>query len=361
LIKKIREGLYMALDNAGNTLGAARKLNLTSTTQTVTDFVGATDLNDFYSFSVGSRSSLNLNLNDAIQEVQASLQGFAASSDFTASMNTVFGTNFDAKTVSKLQQSWLMGNFGDLPQIKVSGDLDVVGANGAYASKTDTIYLSQGFVERNAHNIGEIKSVLLEEIGHAVDFRINLVDAAGDEGDIFQRIVQKQSLSAIDLSIMKAENDYATININSESLTVEMSRIEAIAFNNRLYQSIRGTDNGVYTRSTSDGSNWTGWVHSGSTINTPELEVFKNKLYQTVRGPDNGVYIRSTSDGNNWTGWVLNGVALNAPDLKGFKDRLYQTVRGGDEECILAQLLMVATGQIGNVMVIVWMHLSWKY
>jgi CHAP domain/Bacterial pre-peptidase C-terminal domain/PA14 domain len=50
----------MALDNGGNTLGSATRLNLTSTTQTVTDFVGASDLNDFYSFSVGSRSSLNL-------------------------------------------------------------------------------------------------------------------------------------------------------------------------------------------------------------------------------------------------------------------------------------------------------------
>jgi uncharacterized protein YkwD len=57
----------MTLDNAGNTLGTARKLNLTSTTQTVTDFLGTSDLNDFYSFSVdshsfsvGSRSSLNL-------------------------------------------------------------------------------------------------------------------------------------------------------------------------------------------------------------------------------------------------------------------------------------------------------------
>jgi surface antigen len=281
--------------------------------------------------NINDGSSHSSIINDAMREAQVSLQGFAASSDFVASMNTAFGKGWDAKTVSKLQQGWLIANFGDLPQIKISGELDVIGANGAYASKTDTIYLSQGFLERNAHNIGEIKSVLLEEIGHAVDFRINLVDAAGDEGDIFQKVVQKQSLSVIDLSIMKAENDYATININSESLTIEMSRIEAIAFNNRLYQSIRGTDNGVYTRSTSDGNNWTGWVHSGGTINTPELEVFKNRLYQTVRGTDNGVYTRSTSDGNNWTGWVHSGGALNAPDLKGFNDRLYQTVRGTDE------------------------------
>ena len=279
----------------------------------------------------GRSSSYGSTINEAVQEAQASLQEFAASSDFTASMNTAFGTNWNAKTVSELQRSWLKGNFGDLPQIKISGDLDVVGANGAYAFKTDTIYLSQGFIERNAGNIGGIKSVLLEEIGHAVDSRINVVDAAGDEGNIFQKIVQKQSLNAIDLSIMKAENDYTTINIDSESLTIEMSRIEAINFNNRLYQSIRGTDNGVYTRSTSDGNSWTSWTLSGYTINTPELEVFKNRLYQTVRGTDNGVYTRSTSDGNNWTNWVLNGIALNAPDLKVFKDRLYQTVRGGDE------------------------------
>ncbi len=277
----------------------------------------------------GRSSSYGSIINDVVQEVQASLQGFAASSDFTASMNTAFGTSWDTKTVSELQQSWSKGNFGDLPQIKISGDLDVVGANGAYAFKTDTIYLSQGFVERNAGNIDGIKSVLLEEIGHAVDSRINLVDAAGDEGDIFQTIVQKQSLNAIDLSIMKAENDYATVNIDSESLTIEMSKVEAIAFNNRLYQTMRDKHNGVYTRYSSDG-NWTNWEVNGGTLDTPELEVFNNRLYQTVRGEDNGVYTRSTSDGNNWTIWERNGTSLDAAELEVFNNRLYQTVRGED-------------------------------
>ncbi|MBV6628059.1 MAG: hypothetical protein KI793_34930, partial [Rivularia sp. (in: Bacteria)] len=235
----------------------------------------------------GRSSSYGSIINDVVQEVQASLQGFAASSDFTASMNTAFGTSWDTKTVSELQQSWLKGNFGDLPQIKISRDLDVVGANGAYANKTDTIYLSQGFVEQNAGNIDGIKSVLLEEIGHAVDSRINSVDAAGDEGDIFQKMVQKQSLNAIDLSIMKAENDYATINIDSESLTIEMSeveeefegKVEAIDFNNRLYQTVRGKkDDGVYTRYSS-GGNWTNWELNGGTLDAPELEVFNGRLY----------------------------------------------------------------------------------
>ncbi|MGF1675094.1 MAG: FG-GAP-like repeat-containing protein [Rivularia sp. (in: cyanobacteria)] len=168
-------------------------------------------------------SSYGSIINDAVQEAQVSLQKFAASSDFTASMNTAFGNSFDAKAISKLQQSWLMGNFGDLPQIKISGDLDVIGANGAYASKTDTIYLSQGFVEQNARNIGEIKSVLLEEIGHAVDFRINLVDAAGDEGDIFSAVILKKTLSNEELVALKVEDDTNSIFIEGKFTQLELS------------------------------------------------------------------------------------------------------------------------------------------
>ena len=255
---------------------------ISSTSNNVTRLANNSEIDEILGTSFGRI------INEAAQEAQASLQEFAASSDFTASMNTAFGTNWDKKAASELQQSWLKGNFGDLPQIKISRDLDVVGANGAYANKTDTIYLSQGFVEGNASNIDGIKSVLLEEIGHAVDSRINVVDAAGDEGDIFQKVVQKQPLNAIDLSIMKAENDYATINIDSESLTIEMSKVEAITFNNRLYQTVRGKDNGVYIRHSSDG-NWTNWQRDGGTLDAPELEVFNNRLYQTVRGEDNGV------------------------------------------------------------------------
>ena len=171
----------------------------------------------------GLSSSYGSIINEAVKEAQASLQEFAASSDFTASMNTAFGKSWDTKTVSELQQSWLKGNFGDLPQIKISGDLDVVGANGAYAFKTDTIYLSQGFVEQNVGNIGEIKSVLLEEIGHADDSRINLVDAAGDEGDIFQRLAQGISITEIELVNLKNENDFASLVIDGKELLIEQN------------------------------------------------------------------------------------------------------------------------------------------
>ncbi len=53
----------MPLDNAGNTLSTAKSLNITNTTQTLTDWVGSTDINDYYRFSLNGRSSLNLTLN----------------------------------------------------------------------------------------------------------------------------------------------------------------------------------------------------------------------------------------------------------------------------------------------------------
>ena len=110
------------------------------------------------------------------------------------------------------------------PKLKYAGELDVIGANGAYASKTDTIYLISRFLERNAHNIDGIKSVLLEEIGNAVDFRINLVDAAGDEGDIFSAVVLKKTLSNEELVALKVEEDsYFNLLLKGSLLQVELS------------------------------------------------------------------------------------------------------------------------------------------
>lgn len=50
-------------DYAGNTQDTARALTITSTTQTFNDSVGPLDTDDYYRFSLSSRSSFNLNLN----------------------------------------------------------------------------------------------------------------------------------------------------------------------------------------------------------------------------------------------------------------------------------------------------------
>jgi hypothetical protein len=52
----------MPFDYAGNTLSAARGLELTPSTQTFTDWVGPLDTKDFYSFTLSGSSSLALSV-----------------------------------------------------------------------------------------------------------------------------------------------------------------------------------------------------------------------------------------------------------------------------------------------------------
>jgi hypothetical protein len=54
----------MPVDYAGNTLGTARELTITPSSQTFTDWVGSLDTNDSYRFSLGGHSSFNLKLDD---------------------------------------------------------------------------------------------------------------------------------------------------------------------------------------------------------------------------------------------------------------------------------------------------------
>jgi hypothetical protein len=53
----------MSLDYAGNRLGRAKELDLTSTIQTFGDYVSPLDTRDFYTFTLSGRSSFDLTLN----------------------------------------------------------------------------------------------------------------------------------------------------------------------------------------------------------------------------------------------------------------------------------------------------------
>lgn len=59
----------MPIDNAGNTLGAAREITVTSGLQAFSDHIDAFDTNDYYRFSFNSRSSLNVSLNGLSADV----------------------------------------------------------------------------------------------------------------------------------------------------------------------------------------------------------------------------------------------------------------------------------------------------
>ncbi len=111
-------------------------------------------------------------------------------------------------------------------------------------------------------------------------------------------------------------------------------------FNGRLYQSHRGVEGNIYTRSSTDGVNWTSWKSTdGITLDPPVLASVNGKLYQAHRSLSNRIYTRSSTDGQVWSDWATSSNPFeqtpSAPAMIGFKNKLYQSHRGIDNQIFL--------------------------
>ena len=168
-------------------------------------------------------SSVDLLTGQAMSEVYGDLSKFAAAPDFVAKMNLAFGENWDAAGAKALAEGWFNGDFSDIPSLKVVSSAEIGGANGAFAAATDTIYLSKEFLAQNAMNPGAVADVLLEEIGHSVDARLNVTDSPGDEGAIFAAVVQGKELSKAEILALKSEDDTTTITLGGKTIFIEQS------------------------------------------------------------------------------------------------------------------------------------------
>ena len=161
--------------------------------------------------------SLTYLLEEATILVKDLLQQFANEPDFPDRMQLAFGENTDG---SQLRSSWQAGEFV-FPQIEVVAASDINGANGAFASQTNKIYLAQQFLLANQSKIDVVAAVLLEEYGHFIDSEINPVDSPGDEGAIFTEVVQGNLLGDAELQALKIENDLTTVEIDNQILELE--------------------------------------------------------------------------------------------------------------------------------------------
>jgi hypothetical protein len=166
-------------------------------------------------------SSVDLLTGQAMSEVYGDLSKFAAGPDFVAKMNLAFGENWDAAGAKALAEGWFHGDFSDIPPVKVVSSPEIGGANGAFAAATNTIYLSKEFLTQNAANPAAVADVLLEEIGHSVDARLNVTDSPGDEGAIFAAVVQGKELSEGELQALKGEDDREVVTIDGHKYLVE--------------------------------------------------------------------------------------------------------------------------------------------
>jgi peptidoglycan/xylan/chitin deacetylase (PgdA/CDA1 family) len=154
---------------------------------------------------------------------------FTKSPNFLEQMTTAFGSGwspiFAQNVVSEIAN-------GQLPNIEVVEELS--GALGAYAADSNKIYLSQGFLLANQANPQAIADVLLEEIGHSIDARLNTTDSAGDEGEIFATLVNQRQLSNTELAGLKSQNDQKTLVINGKSTNIEQATYGSINVDGNL-------------------------------------------------------------------------------------------------------------------------------
>jgi Ca2+-binding RTX toxin-like protein len=157
---------------------------------------------------------------EALVLVQDYLQSFASESDFSQKMTVAFG---EGAKVDSLRMAWSTEDFSDFPEIEIRHAADINGAQGAFAKASNTIYISQEYLVANVGNSNAIARVLLEEIGHFVDSKINIFDAQGDEGAIFSSLVQGVELTSQELEAIRIEDDTAFIQVDGQRIQIEQA------------------------------------------------------------------------------------------------------------------------------------------
>lgn len=162
-------------------------------------------------------SSLNLS------SVYEQLRSFANLSNFWNRFDSVFGTAYDKAIADTLRSQWQTKNFSLLPQIEVVSSRILGNARAAYGTSTNKIYISDSFLTASTTTPSAITAVLLEEIGHFVDAKVNKIDTKGDEGELFSNIVRGVTLSTSDLTRIQADNDWSKIMLNRQTIAVELA------------------------------------------------------------------------------------------------------------------------------------------
>ena len=158
------------------------------------------------------KTTLDVAIWDAIRQ----LGSFVSEPEFFTKMETVFGENINYQNLSS----------ATLPALEVLSSEDLNGANGAYSVDTNTIYLSQEFINSNLKNPEAIADLLLEEIGHSIDNLLNETDTPGDEGEYFAAIVNNKTLSLAEIARITRENDTGTIIVNGKTISIEQQIID---------------------------------------------------------------------------------------------------------------------------------------
>lgn len=162
----------------------------------------------------------------ALEQAQAHLTDFAKGDSFLEQLTFTFGDRFDAKQAIALAQDWRTETFSLLPDLEIRSASELNGAYGAFAAGRDRVYLSEEFLLSHGNTtagLEAITAVLLEEVGHGVDARLNPIDTPGDEGAIFSRVAQGARLDEPTLQPLRGEDDTVVLALDGEDILLEQA------------------------------------------------------------------------------------------------------------------------------------------
>ena len=159
-------------------------------------------------------------LDQALQLVESRLKAWAGSSNsdaYNALLLEVFGVQ-SSEATGALQAA--LGGTGLGISLEILDGATLRGINGAYTSAAprggERIYLNGAWLQ--TATAAEIEAVLLEELGHAIDYKLNgSADTLGDKGEIFSGRLRGLTPASTAFS----ENDQRLINLNGVAVAIE--------------------------------------------------------------------------------------------------------------------------------------------
>jgi hypothetical protein len=167
---------------------------------------------------------LYLIIDNSLAMVREALQEFTTINlDSETDPRTFFGSDIDIDRVSQILRDLTEPDSRFLPAIEIRSGSEINRARGAFAGERYTIYLSREFLEQNRHSTSVLVNVLLEEIGHAIDFHLNASDTPGDEGEIFSALVRGEFLNPATLQRLREEDDTVTVSLDNRIVQLEQA------------------------------------------------------------------------------------------------------------------------------------------
>ncbi|MCF4968412.1 C2 family cysteine protease [Nostoc sp. CMAA1605] len=101
----------MPLDNAGNTLNSARKITLNTNIQTFSDWVGSSDIDDLYRFTLTARSSIYLTIDGLSADANVRLIKDSNSNGLVEDSEVIAGSYKSGTQIDSIQKTLDAGNY----------------------------------------------------------------------------------------------------------------------------------------------------------------------------------------------------------------------------------------------------------